>query len=33
MAGATITLLPVLLLYFLLQKQFTESIITSGFKG
>jgi ABC-type glycerol-3-phosphate transport system permease component len=33
MAGAAITLLPVLLLYFLLQKQFTASIITSGFKG
>jgi len=33
MAGAAMTLLPVLLLYFLLQKQFTASIITSGFKG
>jgi ABC-type glycerol-3-phosphate transport system permease component len=33
MAGAAITLLPVLLLYFLLQKQFAASIITSGFKG
>ena len=33
MAGATIALLPVLILYFLLQKQFTESIISSGFKG
>lgn len=33
MAGATIALLPVLILYFLLQKQFTEGIMSSGFKG
>lgn len=33
MAGATIALLPVLILYFLMQKQFTASIMTSGLKG
>jgi ABC-type glycerol-3-phosphate transport system permease component len=33
MAGATIALVPVLMLYFLLQKQFTESMMSSGFKG
>lgn len=33
MAGAVITLIPVLLLYFLTQKQFTEGIATTGLKG
>lgn len=33
MAGAVITLIPVLILYFLTQKQFTESIAASGLKG
>jgi len=33
MAGAVITLLPILLLYFLTQKQFTEGIATTGLKG
>jgi ABC-type glycerol-3-phosphate transport system permease component len=33
MAGAFITILPVLLLYFITQKQFTESIARSGLKG
>ncbi len=33
MAGAVITILPILLLYFLTQKQFTESIARSGMKG
>ncbi|MBN2046794.1 MAG: carbohydrate ABC transporter permease [Anaerolineaceae bacterium] len=33
MAGAVITLLPILLVYFLTQKQFTEGIATSGLKG
>ena len=33
MAGAVITVLPVLLLYFVAQKQFTEGIATSGLKG
>ncbi|HLV12993.1 MAG TPA: carbohydrate ABC transporter permease [Trueperaceae bacterium] len=33
MAGAVITVLPVLLVYFLTQKQFTEGIATSGLKG
>ena len=33
MAGAVITILPVLLVYFLTQKQFTEGIATSGLKG
>jgi len=33
MAGAVITILPVLVLYFFTQKQFTEGIATSGLKG
>ncbi len=33
MAGAAITILPILVLYFLTQKQFTESIARSGLKG
>jgi multiple sugar transport system permease protein len=33
MAGAVITVIPILLLYFLTQKQFTEGIATSGLKG
>ncbi len=33
MAGAVITILPVLVVYFLTQKQFTEGIATSGLKG
>ncbi|MFZ6027859.1 MAG: carbohydrate ABC transporter permease [Chloroflexota bacterium] len=33
MAGAVIALLPILLLYFLTQKQFTEGIATTGLKG
>jgi ABC-type glycerol-3-phosphate transport system permease component len=33
MAGAMIVLLPILILYFLVQKHFTESIIRAGFKG
>ena len=33
MAGAVITILPILALYFLTQKQFTESIARSGMKG
>ena len=33
MAGAVITLIPVLVLYFLTQKQFTEGIAASGIKG
>jgi len=33
MAGAVITVIPVLILYFLTQKQFTEGIATSGLKG
>ena len=33
MAGAFITIIPVLLLYFITQKQFTESIARSGLKG
>lgn len=33
MAGAVITLLPVLLVYFMTQKYFTEGIATSGLKG
>ncbi|HEX7003714.1 MAG TPA: carbohydrate ABC transporter permease [Trueperaceae bacterium] len=33
MAGAMITILPVLVLYFVAQKQFTEGIATSGLKG
>jgi len=33
MAGAAITLIPVLILYFFTQKQFTEGIATTGLKG
>jgi ABC-type glycerol-3-phosphate transport system permease component len=33
MAGAVITILPILVLYFFTQKQFTESISRSGIKG
>jgi ABC-type glycerol-3-phosphate transport system permease component len=33
MAGAFITILPILLIYFFTQKQFTESIARSGLKG
>ncbi len=33
MAGAVITLIPVLVLYFLTQKQFTEGIAATGIKG
>ncbi len=33
MAGATITIIPILLIYFITQKQFTESIARSGLKG
>lgn len=33
MAGAVITMLPILILYFFTQKQFTESIARSGLKG
>ncbi len=33
MAGAVITIAPILLLYFTAQKQFTEGIATSGLKG
>lgn len=33
MAGAVITVIPILILYFLTQKQFTEGIATTGLKG
>lgn len=33
MAGAVIALLPILILYFLTQRQFTEGIATTGLKG
>jgi len=33
MAGSVITVLPVLLLYFVAQRSFTEGIVTSGLKG
>ncbi len=33
MAGAFIAVLPILVLYFFTQKQFTESIARSGLKG
>ena len=33
MAGSVITIIPILILYFLTQKQFTEGIATSGLKG
>lgn len=33
MAGAVITIIPIMLIYFVTQKQFTESIARSGLKG
>lgn len=33
MAGSVIALLPILVLYFIAQKQFTEGIVTTGLKG
>ncbi len=33
MAGAVITLVPILIIYFITQKQFTEGIATTGLKG
>ncbi|NDJ54362.1 MAG: carbohydrate ABC transporter permease [Chloroflexi bacterium] len=33
MAGSVITIVPILILYFFTQKQFTEGIVTSGLKG
>jgi len=33
MAGAVIALVPVLIVYFFTQKQFTEGIATTGLKG
>jgi ABC-type glycerol-3-phosphate transport system permease component len=33
MAGAVITILPIILIYFFTQRQFTEGIATSGLKG
>ncbi len=33
MAGAVITVIPILILYFITQKQFTEGIATTGLKG
>jgi ABC-type glycerol-3-phosphate transport system permease component len=33
MAGAFITIIPILIMYFFTQKQFTESISRSGIKG
>ncbi len=33
MAGAVITIIPILILYFLTQRQFTEGIATTGLKG
>jgi len=33
MAGAVITIIPILILYFITQRQFTESIARSGLKG
>jgi ABC-type glycerol-3-phosphate transport system permease component len=33
MAGAVITIVPVLIVYFITQRQFTESIARSGLKG
>ncbi|RMF45245.1 MAG: carbohydrate ABC transporter permease, partial [Anaerolineae bacterium] len=33
MAGAVITIVPILILYFMTQKQFTEGIATTGLKG
>ena len=33
MAGSVIMIIPILILYFFTQKQFTEGIATTGFKG
>ena len=33
MAGAVITVIPILILYFMTQRQFTEGIATTGLKG
>jgi len=33
MAGASLSMLPVLILYFLAQRQFVEGIATTGLKG
>jgi ABC-type glycerol-3-phosphate transport system permease component len=33
MAGSVITILPILIMYFLTQRQFTESIARSGIRG
>jgi ABC-type glycerol-3-phosphate transport system permease component len=33
MAGAVITIFPIIIFYFFAQKQFTEGIATSGLKG
>ncbi|MEK6220900.1 MAG: carbohydrate ABC transporter permease, partial [Chloroflexota bacterium] len=33
MAGAVITVIPILILYFITQRQFTESIARTGLKG
>jgi len=33
MAGAVIAIVPILILYFFTQKQFTEGIATTGLKG
>jgi ABC-type glycerol-3-phosphate transport system permease component len=33
MAGAVISMLPIIVLYFFTQKQFTEGIARSGLKG
>jgi ABC-type glycerol-3-phosphate transport system permease component len=33
MAGSVIAIIPVLILYFITQKQFTEGIATTGLKG
>jgi multiple sugar transport system permease protein len=33
MAGSVITILPVVILYLFVQKQFTEGIATTGLKG
>ncbi len=33
MAGAVITIIPILIMYFMTQKQFTEGIATTGLKG
>jgi multiple sugar transport system permease protein len=33
MAGAFITIIPILIIYFFTQRQFTDSIARSGLKG